>query len=255
MKQQAIDVNNLKKLTRLQLEQMIIHFKSELSQYKSKIKEYEEEYHYSQLKKLKFANVKLKNDLKENTKKLTNMEEEKISLQMKIAELEKGKTSLQIKVSELEQEVSTNKAELMQMRVSCEQELTNKKEIIAKQQKKAEKQMIMQQELEKFFVTLTEELNEPWIDHKKEKVDSEIIDKEKELFKVLNKERSNLETYQKEMQNKITELALLQRSGEGKKFLPHIEMLVQQINNYGKNIANTSLMIKQLEKELTSYKK
>jgi chromosome segregation ATPase len=255
MAHQAIDVNNLNKLSRLQLEQMIIHFKSELSQYKSKINEYEEEYHYSQLKKLKSANVKLKNDLKENMKKFKNMEEEKTFLQMKIAELEKGKTSLLIKVSELEQEVSTNRAELMKIRMSCEQELMNKKEIIEKQQKKAEKQKIMQQELENFFVTLTEELNEPWIERKKEKVDLEIIDKEKDQLKVLDKERNNLESYQKEMQSKITELTLLQRNGEGKRVQPHIEMLVQQINNYGKNIANTSLTIKQLEKELIIYQK
>ncbi|MFC0561970.1 hypothetical protein [Halalkalibacter alkalisediminis] len=64
---------NVKMNDTIQLQQKIIYFKAELAKYQAKVKDYENDYHYSQLKKLKEENLQL-------------MEEKKaISLQLKAA--------------------------------------------------------------------------------------------------------------------------------------------------------------------------
>lgn len=49
----------IQKQSKIQLQQLIIHLNSELSKYKEKVREYQEDYHYSQLESLKIENRKL----------------------------------------------------------------------------------------------------------------------------------------------------------------------------------------------------
>ncbi|MDQ0162516.1 hypothetical protein [Aeribacillus alveayuensis] len=49
----------IQKLSKMQLQQLIIHLNSELSKCKEKVREYQEDYHYSQLESLKIENRKL----------------------------------------------------------------------------------------------------------------------------------------------------------------------------------------------------
>jgi hypothetical protein len=274
MKQLNTDIKNLNNLTRMQMEQIIIHLKSEVTKYKSKVQEYEDDYHYNQLKKLKTDNKRLKNDLKENEKRINILEDEK--------------SSLRLKVVELEEEIKMSMAKYERMKISYEQESEKKNENILKAQKKVKKQKLLQKELEKFVLSLTEELNEPLLNQIMNPNDNgieareennldpvvdqaeledkncnlEIVDKENkksteikinlrvaEVHRELEKEKSNLETYQMMMENKIKNLAFLQANDNGKKFQTQIDMLGKQINECGKMITNTRLLIRQLDSE------
>jgi chromosome segregation ATPase len=241
MEQQGIGVNNLNKLTRLQLEQKIIYYKSELSHYKSKIKVYEEDYHYSQLKKIKVDNAKLKQDLKEFSEQIKSIEKEK--------------TILQEKVAELKEEINTKMIELTNMKTNHEKEIQKKNELIEKLQMGGGKQKPIQKELEEFIMALTEKMDEVLTESKINKFAPTTDLKEKRLYEELQKEKKNRDTFQQEMQSKITQLAFLQTSGVGNRFQNHIEMLAQQINEYGKELAKSGNTINQLEEEIENFKK
>ncbi|WP_243292930.1 hypothetical protein [Bacillus sp. FJAT-47783] len=60
----VIEYRNIHKLSKLQLHQLIIHLNSEISKCTRKLKEYQEDYHYSQLESLKTENNKLLDELK-----------------------------------------------------------------------------------------------------------------------------------------------------------------------------------------------
>ncbi|WP_156323855.1 hypothetical protein [Bacillus sp. JCM 19034] len=49
----------------IQLQQKLIYYKSELAKYRSKVEQYENNYHYAQLKELKEENEQLKTKLNE----------------------------------------------------------------------------------------------------------------------------------------------------------------------------------------------
>ncbi|KHF39861.1 hypothetical protein [Halalkalibacter okhensis] len=83
---------NSKMTDTIQLQQKIIYFKSELAKYQAKVQDYENNYHYSQLKKLKEENLHL----------LTNKETIAQQYQEEVNQLLKENETAQHKISELE---------------------------------------------------------------------------------------------------------------------------------------------------------
>ncbi|MBM7553623.1 hypothetical protein [Thalassobacillus pellis] len=60
----------------IQLQQKIIHFKSELAKYKEKVKDYQDNYHYSQLEQLKEQNNKLREEKEEAVNDIQALQQE-----------------------------------------------------------------------------------------------------------------------------------------------------------------------------------
>ncbi|MCK6206916.1 hypothetical protein KZX50_15830 [Bacillus infantis] len=89
------------------LQQKIIHLNSELSRYKAKVKEYQDDYHYSQLEILKEENQRLKNDLDETAE---SREEERKAFARKLEENYQNRltsiSQLDGYIAELEEEIS-----------------------------------------------------------------------------------------------------------------------------------------------------
>ncbi|MCP3029089.1 hypothetical protein [Halobacillus sp. A5] len=123
----------------IQMQQKLIYFKSELDKYKEKVKDYQDNYHYSQLEALKKENAylleqneefsvqlnaargeldrRLKghdreiNSYKENKEKLIN---EKTAVQHKNSELFQQQQKLLSELKTLKEELSTNRSRLSQ---------------------------------------------------------------------------------------------------------------------------------------------
>ncbi len=79
------------------LQQKIIHLNSELSRYKAKVKEYQDDYHYSQLEQLKEENLRLRKELDESAESL---EKERNAFARKLEEHTKNNLS---SISDLEE--------------------------------------------------------------------------------------------------------------------------------------------------------
>jgi chromosome segregation ATPase len=69
------------------LQQKIIHLNSELSRYKARVKEYQDDYHYSQLERLKEENISLKKQLSELEK---HGQEEREAFAITLEKIEQG---------------------------------------------------------------------------------------------------------------------------------------------------------------------
>ena len=90
-----------------QLQQKIIFFKAELAKYKAKIDDYENNYHYSQLKLLKQENLKLKEEKELNT-----------SFSNKNSDIEKltnAITNYQERISTLEENLESDRIKIKNM--------------------------------------------------------------------------------------------------------------------------------------------
>ncbi|WP_034672142.1 hypothetical protein, partial [Ectobacillus panaciterrae] len=126
--------NTSHKLTQLQLEQIIIQLKCELAQYKSKVREYQEDYHFDMLKNLKIKNLMLLKNIEEYKAQLKNTEDERMITNTKIIELEEESKAYRIQLKETE--------------TKYEKDLQENSEI---QQQLEEKIKVLQSEVEDFY--------------------------------------------------------------------------------------------------------
>ena len=70
------------------LHHQIIYLNSELNKYKSKVRDYQEDYHYSQLEKLKIENSHLLREQQQMTNQIEEMKHINLTLQNRIIEKE-----------------------------------------------------------------------------------------------------------------------------------------------------------------------
>ena len=70
------------------LHHQIIYLNSELNKYKSKVRDYQEDYHYSQLEKLKIENSHLLREQQQFTSQMEEMNHKNLTLQNRIMEKE-----------------------------------------------------------------------------------------------------------------------------------------------------------------------
>ncbi|MDG5789503.1 hypothetical protein QA612_18755 [Evansella sp. AB-P1] len=119
--------NNVK----LQMKQRIIHLKSELSRYKSKIRDYEENYHYKLLEELKVNNHDLQNNLKSKQVELDNTKE-------KLIDKEKKVQQLTVNLNQLTEEKNRSKV-VLEEKIQLEKQLEQYKEEDDKRKKELSK--------------------------------------------------------------------------------------------------------------------
>ncbi|EAR66031.1 hypothetical protein B14911_11952 [Bacillus sp. NRRL B-14911] len=98
------------------LKQKIIHLNSELSRYKAKVKEYQDDYHYSQLETLKEKNLLLEKELAEL---VHSRDEERMAFVKKHEEESRNSLSsfshLEDYIGELEEQCSKSSAKIIEL--------------------------------------------------------------------------------------------------------------------------------------------
>ncbi|MFG6115334.1 hypothetical protein ACGTN9_09085 [Halobacillus sp. MO56] len=109
----------------IQLQQMIIYYKAELAKYKGKVKDYQENYHYSQLKSLKEQNIEL---LEEKERVTNQLSQTKKEMNKKISNI-----AFQLKSSRYNEEKLRVKLESLEEKLVYE-EMCNK-QLISKEKK------------------------------------------------------------------------------------------------------------------------
>ncbi|MFG6118356.1 MULTISPECIES: hypothetical protein [Thalassobacillus] len=109
----------------IQLQQMIIYYKAELAKYKEKVKDYQENYHYSLLTTLKEQNIEL---LEENERVTNQLSQTKKEMNKKISNI-----ASQLKSSRYNEEKLNVKLESLEEKLVYE-EICNK-QLISKEKK------------------------------------------------------------------------------------------------------------------------
>lgn len=88
------------------LHQQILYLNSELNKYKSKVRDYQEDYHYSQLEKLKIENSQLLREQQQFTSQIEEMNHKNLTLQNRIMEKETLVERLKQQIEHLKEEKS-----------------------------------------------------------------------------------------------------------------------------------------------------
>ena len=88
------------------LHQQILFLNSELNKYKSKVRDYQEDYHYSQLEKLKIENRHLLEEQQRFTSQMEELNHKNLTLQNRIMEKETLIERLKQQIEHLKEEKS-----------------------------------------------------------------------------------------------------------------------------------------------------
>ena len=89
------------------LHHQIIYLNSELNKYKSKVRDYQEDYHYSQLEKLKIENRHLLREQQQMTNQIEEMKHINLTLQNRIIEKETLIEQMTKQTEHLNEEITT----------------------------------------------------------------------------------------------------------------------------------------------------
>ncbi|WEG15376.1 hypothetical protein PQ478_12585 [Alkalihalophilus pseudofirmus] len=262
------------KKTNTQLQHIIIHLKSELKASQVKLKEYEENYHYSQLKQLKIENKELNHELSllieeiENLKNLAKDAESQITLEkdlnkqlneqlslkddqvdelaVRIDELNMSNLQLQTKQKESEKIVDELKKQITSL-TAVNNELQNQVQNAATQLDKKNTQeralqanmLKLKNELKK--AATLEERSREQTSHLKE-----VFQQLQEKNNLLEHERNNLETELKESKKRteIQQRSKIKWQQKSKKSEEVTGNLKREISKYVQRIHNLE---KQLE--------
>lgn len=173
------------------LQQKVIYLTAEISKYKNKIKEYQENYHYSQLETLKNENQYLKEQIQKNQQDELNIKEQ---LSFAIARYE-------MKLKEL----SSKEADYLSKIESLDEQIQNSQKLISNLQ---ENNTSLRQEIEEFHknrIYLHKQLSEKDSDLIRLKSENKHLQSKNNDFKdlvvsmkdELNKYSNQLETIEK----------------------------------------------------------
>ena len=105
------------------LHHQIIYLNSELNKYKSKVREYQEDYHYSQLEKLKIENRHLLGEQQRFTSQMEEMNNKNLTLQNRITEKETLIEQLKKQIENFKEEIDAVSNKLAQAKSNKEESL------------------------------------------------------------------------------------------------------------------------------------
>ena len=237
------------------LHHQIIYLNSELNKYKSKVRDYQEDYHYSQLEKLKIENRHLLGEQQRFTSQLEEINHKNLTLQNRIMEKETLIEHLKKQIENFKKEVDAVSNKLAQAKSNNEESLkeierhqhTNQQ--LQNQVSALEKELITQSGQQTTEIQTLQSINE----------------RLKEEQTQLKDEKLTLESFQNDMFDKIEDLKreiLSSSSGEitgsspqytkieYSKLYQQVEHIFTQINEYGEKISTCVSLTNHLEEHI-----
>lgn len=248
----------IQKLSRLQLQQVIIQVNAELDQCKQKLKKYEDDYHYSQLNELKKENQTLKAQIQEKTEEMERRENE---LQKKLQEQVENnlkKKDYKKKIDTLESENKTLKEKLLKHKEDFQREQKKHEKVL--QQLKEENERFQKEsvntdqltgeiaELQKMVQTLNEEVD--LLREKNKESANQLTAVMEERDQRLQAERDRYEQLKKQF-NQIqeeNEEAIRQVMNE------EINQLKEMVHSYSDKLTSSTRIIHELQMKIEELK-
>jgi len=182
------------------LQQQIIYLSSELDKYRSKVRDYQVNYHYSQLEKLKIENNHLLGERKQFTIQIKDINHKNLTLQNRITEKEALIEQLKIQIEHLKKVISVVNDRLQQA------ESDNRKSLEEVKEHKYSNQQLQKQvaSLENELVLLNDQQTQSEEMIQKLQVSNQILsDKNKQLTE-------EIISYKEEIQKKLKQINHLQ---------------------------------------------
>ncbi|PGZ95835.1 hypothetical protein COE51_19440, partial [Bacillus pseudomycoides] len=192
------------KLTPIQLEQIIIQLKFELYQYKSKVQEYQENYHIDKFKNMKIQNSMLLKNIEEYKEQLKNTEDERVITKAKIIELEEENKIYKIQLKETKTKCEKD----IQENYKIQQQLEKKIKVLQSKVEDFYEKFALQQSVQQSNETLGRELENYKAEKEKELqlLQTKITDYENELKILEDRNESmdgELENFKAEKEKEI----------------------------------------------------